>query len=108
MRIFEEGKVGELVGIDILKTELLKKNNIGSYRDIGPITLRIYKAEKKTHKIRTLEMFKEIAFGIGIEAIQKVVDFIHVTLYLHQGLYQSFRKPNDNPLYILPSTNPAI
>ena len=66
------------------------------------------KADKTRKGI--IEIFKTIGLKITIEANLKAVNFLDVTLNLDTGLYQPYRKPNDQTRYVHAQSNhpPAI
>ena len=47
-----------------------------------------------------IEIFKDVGFSIDIEANSEVVDFLDITFYLNDGIYKTYKKPNDTLLYI--------
>ena len=51
------------------------------------------------------EIFKTIGLKITIEASLKTVNFLDVTLNLDTGLYQPYRKPNDQTRYVNAQSN---
>ena len=77
------------------------KKNTGLYRDDGLVVLRNMNA-RGTNKMRKIiiEIFKEIGFQLEIKTNFKKVEFLDVTFNLITGLYTTYKKPNDNLLYI--------
>ena len=54
-----------------------------------------------------MHVFKECGLSITTKANLKVVSFLEVELHLINCIYRSYRKPNDNPMYIdINSTHP--
>ena len=47
-----------------------------------------------------IEIFKEIGFQLEIKTNLKIIEFLDVTFNLITGLYTTYKKPNDNLLYI--------
>ena len=105
---FDGAEVCELVGLFLLNDLANKygKNNIGLYRDDG---LAIFKNTTGPQAERTRKeitrCFKEHGLKITIQSNLKSVDYLDVTLNLTNGLFQPYRKPNDEPLYINMKSN---
>ena len=105
MGSYDGAEICDIVGLYIL-SQLQKLNiNIGLYRDdglaVGPQPPR----ELNKIKDRICQVFKENNLSITIQANQKVVEFLDVTLDLNTGLYKPFMKPNDTPVYVNKSSN---
>ena len=108
MGSFDGAEVCELVGLFILN-DLANKygtNNIGLCRDDR---LAIFKNRTGPQAERTRKeiarCFKEHGLKITIQSNLKSVDYLDITLNLTNGLFQPFRKPNDEPLYINTKSN---
>ena len=52
-----------------------------------------------------LEIFNSFGLKITVETNKKVVNFLDITFNLHNGTFQPYRKPNDEPLYIHSQSN---
>ena len=108
MGSFDGSEVCELVGLFILNdlTNKYGTNNIGLYRDDG---LAIFKNTTGPQAERTRKeiarCFKEHGLKITIQSNLKSVNYLDITLNLTNGLFQPFRKPNDEPLYINTKSN---
>ena len=101
-------QVCKLIGLSILN-DLANKywtNNIELYRDEG---LAIFKNTTGPQIERTQKeitrRFKEHGPKITIQSNLKSLDYLDVTLNLTNGLFQPYRKPNDEPLYIITNTH---
>ena len=75
--------------------------NIGLYRDDGLAAFRNMSpwTADKTRKM-FIETFAESGLKITIESNLKVVNFLDITLNIHNGKYYPYRKPGNLPLYI--------
>ena len=49
--------------------------------------------------------FKEQGLKVAIQSNLKSVDYLDITLNLTNGLFQPYRKPNDEPLYVNTKSN---
>ena len=79
--------------------------NIGLYRDDGLAVSNQNPRELDKIKDQICKVFKENELSITIDANQKVVNFLDVTLDLNSGLYKPFSKPNDIPVYVSKNSN---
>ena len=108
MGCFDGAEVCELVGVYIL--HLLKtvkrKENVGLYRDDRLGVLRNSSGpeiERKRKQI--IQIFKSCGLNITIRTNLKSVDFLDVRLDLINNMYQSYRKPNSETVYINKHSN---
>ena len=103
MRSYDGAEVCELVGLFILSelTNLMDKNSIGSYRDDGLAILKNC-SEKAADKMRkdVIGIFRQYGLRITCDIGLRQVYFLDLTLNLSTGKYWSYRKPDDNLLYI--------
>ena len=99
----------ELVGLYVLHKLKHKFPEIdfGLYRDDGLGALkRTPKTKLERLKKDLFKMFKdEFGLAITLDTDLTVVNFLDVTLDLHNEKYYPFRKPNDNPVYINKDSN---
>ena len=67
----------------------------------------VYKDTKTSgsNKKEMCKIFKKHNLQITIEANQKVVDFLDITLDLRTGAYKPYKKPNNNIAYIHKQSN---
>ena len=104
----DSAEICELTGIYILSkfSNLLPQEEIGLYRDDVLILLR-NRNGLLMDRIRknVIKLFKQTAFKIEIETNLKIVNFLDVTFNLVNSTYRPYRKPNDNLLYIYPSSH---
>ena len=98
MGSYDGAEICELVGLLILHklSSLVKKTDVGLYRDDGLIVVRNMRG-RSTDKLRKniINTFKEIGLQIEIETGMYSVNFLDVTLNLKTNNYQPFKKPND-------------
>ena len=108
MESYDGAEICEFVGLFVLDQlkKIVPRQNIGLYRDDGLAAIESTigpKADKTRKDI--IEIFKTIGLKITIEANLKAVDFLDVTLNLDTGLYQPYRKPNDQTRYVHTQSN---
>ena len=105
---YDGANVCELVGVFILhllKT-LMRKENVGLYRDNGQGILRnspVHEIERKRKQI--IQIFKTCGLNITVETNLKTVYFLDVRLDLIDNTYQSYRKTNSKTGYINKHSN---
>jgi hypothetical protein len=77
------------------------KENIGLYRDDGLTIIKNKSAllADKTRK-ELLKTFEQFNLKITAQANLRVANFLDVTFDLGNGKFKSYRKTNDDPLYI--------
>ena len=101
-------KISERTAVYILSkiSNLVPRENSGLYQDHGLILLRNTNGQL-THRIRenVIKLFKEIGYKIETDTNLKIVNFLDVTFNLTMHTYRTYRKPNDNLLYIHTSSN---
>ena len=85
----------ELVGCYILNnlSTVMRKKLVRLYCDDG---LGIMKNMSGPEK----KIFKDCDLNISIKTNLKSMDFLHIRLYLRDNTYQTYRKPNSQPIYI--------
>ena len=76
------------------------------YKDDG-LVLLINTSKQKTDRLRKdiIEIFKNAGFKIEIKANLHIVDFLDVKFNILDGTYKSYKKPNEQPLYVNVSSN---
>ena len=105
---YDGANVCKLVGVFILhllKT-LMRKENVGLYRDNGQGILRnspVHEIERKRKQI--IQIFKTCGLNITVETNLKTVYFLDVRLDLIDNTYQSYRKTNSKTGYINKHSN---
>ena len=113
MGSYDGAEIYELVGLFVLDQlkRIVPRQNIDQYRDDGLAVVESTSGPKadKTRKDK-IEIFKTIGPKITVEANLKAVKFLDVTLNLDTGLYQPYRKPDDQTRYVHAQSNhpPAI
>ena len=101
-------EVCELVGLFILDflSKKFGKTNTGLYRDDGLILLKNVTARlAEKAKKDLIKAFDEFELKITATANQKIVNFLDITLNLHNGKFQPYKKPNNDTLYINKQSN---
>ena len=85
---------------------LISKENIGLYRDDR---LRIFRnmsgPEVERKKIDLIRIFKSNGLSITVKTNLKVTDSLDIHFEIVQDIYQPYKKPNDEPLYINKNSN---
>jgi len=108
MGSFDGAEVCELVGIFILHnlSQIVRKENVGLYRDDGLMFLR-NSSSRATDVMRkkVIKVFKTIGFDIEIVINMKTVDFLDVTLDLSSEAFRPYKKPNNRLQYVHMSSN---
>ena len=87
----------DLVGLYLLsKLSKLDKNiDVGLYRDDGLISSRLTNRQTEKIKNQITKIFSDYGLKLEINANQKVVNFLDVTLDLNQELYTPYMKVNN-------------
>ena len=107
MGAYDSAEICELVGLYLL--HLLNSANlgviIGLYRDDGLVLSNL--SPKKTDEVKDkiIKIFKKYKLKIQIEANQKTVNYLDVTLSLDDGSHKPYSKPNSKPLYVHSKSN---
>ena len=105
---FDGAEVWELVGIYILcfLVKLINKEDCGLHRDDGLLILRNVNGEQIDRMRKSIiKTFKDIASAIDVETNLKFVNFLGTTFNLNNGIYRSYKKPDDLLWYINKSSN---
>ena len=89
MGSYDGAEICELVGLFILNSlgKKFGKENVGLYRDDG------------------LAILKQLGLKITAQTNLHVVNFLGVAFALQNGKYKPYRKPNDDPLYVIKQSN---
>ena len=77
----------------------------GLYRDDFLMALRGSPRQIELKKKEICRILQSTGTEITVEANQKVVNILDLTLNLNTGTYQTFNKPNNNPLYVHKQSN---
>ena len=95
MRYFSERHRLSIIKDEIpqLDFALYRDDGIAQHKKLRPQA--IDKIRKKLHKI-----FNDLGLTITVETALNRVNFLDITMNLHQNSYEPFRKPNNTPLYI--------
>ena len=103
MGAFDGAQVTDLIGLYILHR---LKNEIPEvqftlYRDDGLGTHKKFPDTKlKNIKNRLIAIFESLGLKIVIDTKLTNVNFLDVTMDLHNESFKPFRKPNDTPIYV--------
>ena len=105
MGSYHGDEICELVGTYILNSlaEKYQKSNIGLYRDDGLAVFKnINGNQAECIKKEITKVFGALGLKITIyvQTNLKITNFLDTTLNLLNGEYRSYRKPNDQPVYI--------
>ena len=108
MGSFDGAQICELVGLYLLDklSSLIGRKNVGLYRDDGLAAINSSSGpvlDKMRKNI--IALFKNEALSITIETNLFETDFLNVTFNLVTGKFFTFRKPNNQPLYINAKSN---
>ena len=108
MGCYDGAEVCELVGLYILHklSSKFPEGDIGLYRDDGLAVLKNMNARAgdKARKAFS-KVIGDLGLKITVQSNLKVVDYLDVTLNLTTGKYYSYRKPDNDPLYINAKSN---
>ena len=108
MGSFDSSEIYEPVGIYILPSlsNKLDKQSTSLYKDDGLVLLG-NTSKQKTDRLRKdiIGIFKKAGFKIETKANLHIVDFLNVTFNLLDGTYKSYKKPNEQVLYVNISSN---
>ena len=107
MKAYDEAEVCELIGIFMLPlfSKHIIKNHVGLHRDDGLTILKNtcgLEAEKLKTKFQKL--FKEKDVDIIVRCNLKTTNYLDIAFNLNDGLYRSYRKPNEETNYIYQTT----
>ena len=103
MDSYDGAQICELVGVYILTrlATIIKKSDCGLYRDNGFVIMRNVNGQQIDRERKNIiKILKYARFNIDIETNSKVIDFLDTTFNLNNGIYKSYKKPNDTLLYI--------
>ena len=107
MGAYDSAEICELVGLYLL--HLLNSANLGVifglYRDDGLALSDLDPSDTNKVKDEIIRIFKENDLTIKIDANQKTVHYLDVTLSLDDGSYRPYSKPNSKPLYVHSKSN---
>ena len=105
MGSYDGAETCELVGLYILSQMQHLNINIGLYRDDGLAIGNNTPRQTEIIKKEICKIFNSNGLTITIEANKKIVDFLDITLDLHNGTYRPYSKPNNTPLYVHNKSN---
>ena len=95
---FDGAEVYELVVIYILcfSEKLINKKDCGLYRDDRLLILGNANGQQIDRMRKSIiKTFKDIASAIDVETNLKFVNFLGTTFNLNNGIYRSYKKPDD-------------
>ena len=108
MGSFHGAEICDLVGLVILErlSQSLPSQSYGLYRDDGLAFTDIAPpSELERLKKKIISTFKNIGFKITIDVGAIRTNFLDITLDLNSDIYQPYRKPNSEILYINAKSN---
>ena len=108
MGSYDDAELCELVGLYLLDllTKEFGKQNIGLYRDDGLSCFEnISGPDSEKIKKKLFKIFKSNGLSITVECNLIVTDFLDVTFDLKSATYYTYRKPNNELLYIYKHSN---
>ena len=93
----------EIIGTNLLYkiNNAISKEDIGLYRDVGLGIFRYMSVPEVERKKKDLiRIFKSNGLSITVKTNLKVADFLDIHFEIIQGIYQPYKKSNDEPLDI--------
>ena len=108
MGSYDGAEVCELIGTFMLNelSAICDKKDIGLYRDDGlGIMKRIGGPEIERRKKKIIQTFKKHKLDITVQTNLKVVQYLDIEFDLANNRYKSYRKPNNDPLYVNTKSN---
>ena len=103
MSFYDGAEICELVGIFILNKlrNIIDKNSIGLYRDDGlGVFDKLSGPQIEKEKKKIIKIFKDCGPSVTVITNITSIDFLDLTLNLKTKSDQTFRKPNNDPIYI--------
>ena len=101
-------EICELVGLYIL-TEIHKNidfTSVGLYRDDGLAVIRSASGSSlDRYRKKLITLFQDNELKITVKTGKTSINFLDINFCLNSELYQPYRKPNDEPLYINRNSN---
>ena len=101
-------EICELVGLYIL-TEIHKNidfTSVGLYRDDGIAVIRSASGSSlDSYRKKLITLFQDNELKITVKTGKTSINFLDINFCLNSELYQPYRKPNDEPLYIYRNSN---
>ena len=86
--------------------KLMNKKDFGLYRDNGLGVSRNTSGPEADRKRKNIiKIFKECGLFITFEVNKKIIDFLDIQFNLNDQTYESYRKPNNEPVYIHKQSN---
>ena len=108
MGFYDGTEVCKPVGFYLLNklSNVVDKESIGLCRDDGLGVLRnLLGPQTERKKKAIVKVFKDCGFRTIIQASLQIVNFLDVQLNLDTSTYQSYRKPDSNPVYLNKNSN---
>ena len=108
MGCYDGAEVCEIVGSYLLNLlcEILDKEQVGLYRDDGlAVVKHISRPQIEQKRKNIIKIFKDNGLNITIQANLKVVKSLDVELNLNNGIFRSYRIPDNIPVYINKKSN---
>ena len=111
MDSYDGAEVCELVGVFLLNTlsHVVDITSVDLYRDDGLGVFKSHSGPETERKWKEImKTFNTYNLSITTETNIRVINILDITFDLINDIYEPYRKPNDNPVYInklKPSTN---
>ena len=108
MGCYNGAEVCELVGIYLLNQlkVVIEKENMGLDRNDGQGILKsMSKTEVERKKKEHVKIFKNNGLSVTVKTNFKTADFLDIHFDLMKEIYQPYKKPNDDVLYINKNSN---
>jgi hypothetical protein len=105
MGSFDGAETCEMIGLYILSQLQNLNINVGLYRDDGLAACRKTAKQVESIKKKICKIFGNNNLKITIEANQKIVDFLDITMDLRSGTHKPYMKPGNTPLYVHKHSN---
>ena len=107
MGSFDGAETCELIGLYCLCQiqDQEKDINVGLYRDDGLCASSLTRRQNDMLKKRICKTFKDNGLNITIECNKTTIDFLDVTLDLHNDIFKPYIKPNEIIQYVNKQSN---
>ena len=105
---YDGAEICELIRTYLLYqiNNVISKENMGLYRDDRLGMFRnMYGPEVERKKKTLIRTFKSNGLSITVKTNLKVADFLDIYFEIVQDIYQPYKKPNNEPLYINKNSN---
>ena len=108
MGFFDDPELCELVCCYILEqlTQLFEHHSVALYRGDGLAIMKdLSRPQTERAKKKVKKVFKDFGLKITIQANLHTGNLLDITLDLRSNTYESYRKPDNHPVYINKNSN---